>query len=41
MCIRDSYRTVAEALQESYPESPYLQSLQAEIARIDVYKRQI
>ena len=29
------YRTVAEALQESYPESPYLQSLQAEIARMD------
>ena len=29
------YRTVAEALQESYPESPYLQSLLAEIARMD------
>lgn len=29
------YRTVADALEESYPESPYLQSLQAEIARMD------
>lgn len=29
------YRTVAEALEKSYPESPYLQSLLAEIARMD------
>lgn len=29
------YRTVAEALAERYPESPYLQSLRAEIARMD------
>ena len=29
------YRTVADALEESYPESPYLQSLLAEIARMD------
>ncbi len=29
------YRTVAEALEQSYPESPYLQSLMAEIARMD------
>lgn len=29
------YRTVAEALEETYPESPYLQSLLAEIARMD------
>ena len=29
------YRTVAEALETSYPESPYLQSLLAEIARMD------
>lgn len=29
------YRTVAEALEERYPESPYLQSLLAEIARMD------
>lgn len=29
------YRTVAEALQERYPDSPYLQSLLAEIARMD------
>lgn len=29
------FRTVAEALAERYPESPYLQSLQAEIARMD------
>ena len=29
------YRTVAEALEESYPESPYLQSLLAEITRMD------
>ena len=28
------YRTVAEALQESYPASPYLQSLPAELARM-------
>ncbi len=29
------FRTVAEALRESYPESPYLPALQAEIARMD------
>lgn len=29
------FRTVAEALAERYPQSPYLQSLQAEIARMD------
>lgn len=29
------YRTVAEALEKSYPESPYLQSLLAEITRMD------
>ena len=29
------YRTVAEAIEQSYPESPYLQSLLAEIARMD------
>ena len=29
------YRTVAEALEKSYPESPYLQSLLAEISRMD------
>ena len=29
------YRTVAEALQETYPDSPYLQPLLAEIARMD------
>ena len=29
------FRTVAEALAESYPESPYLQSLQSDIARMD------
>lgn len=29
------FRTVAEALEQSYPESPYLQSLLAEIARMD------
>lgn len=29
------YRTVAEALEKTYPESPYLQSLLAEIARMD------
>ncbi|MCM1300401.1 MAG: AhpC/TSA family protein [Alistipes senegalensis] len=29
------YRTVAEALEQSYPESPYLQSLLAEITRMD------
>lgn len=29
------YRTVAEALEETYPESPYLQPLLAEIARMD------
>ena len=29
------YRTVAEAIEQTYPESPYLQSLQAEIARMD------
>lgn len=29
------FRTVAEALEESYPESPYLQPLLAEIARMD------
>lgn len=29
------YRTVAEALEERYPESPYLQTLQAEIASMD------
>ena len=28
------YRTVAEALEETYPESPYLQSLLAEIAQV-------
>lgn len=29
------FRTVAEALEQSYPESPYLQALLAEIARMD------
>ena len=29
------YRTVAEALEQSHPESPYLQSLLAEITRMD------
>lgn len=29
------FRTVAEALEQTYPESPYLQSLLAEIARMD------
>ena len=29
------FRTVAEALEKSYPDSPYLQSLLAEIARMD------
>lgn len=29
------YREVADALQEKYPESPYLQSLRGEIARMD------
>ncbi len=29
------FRTVAEALKESYPESPYLQTLTGEIARMD------
>lgn len=29
------YRTVAEAIEQSYPESPYLQALLAEIARMD------
>lgn len=29
------YRTVAEAVEQRYPESPYLQSLLAEIARMD------
>ena len=29
------YRTVAEAIEESYPESPYLQPLLGEIARMD------
>lgn len=29
------FRTVAEALEKSYPDSPYLQSLTAEIARMD------
>lgn len=29
------YRTVAEAIAERYPESPYLQSLLAEISRMD------
>lgn len=29
------FRTVAEALEKSYPESPYLQSLLGEIARMD------
>ena len=29
------YRTVAEALEKSYPQSPYLQSLLAEIVRMD------
>ncbi len=29
------YRTVAEAIEKSYPESPYLQSLIAEITRMD------
>lgn len=31
------FRTVAEAIAQSYPESPYLQSLQAEIARMDAH----
>lgn len=29
------YRTVAEAIEQSYPESPYLQSLLADINRMD------
>ncbi|MEG1700638.1 MAG: TlpA disulfide reductase family protein [Alistipes sp.] len=29
------FRTVAEAIEKSYPESPYLQSLLGEIARMD------
>lgn len=29
------YRTVAEAIEKSYPESPYLAALNAEIARMD------
>lgn len=29
------YRTVAEALEKSYPDSPYLQSLMGEISRMD------
>lgn len=29
------YRTVAEALERTYPQSPYLQSLLAEVARFD------
>lgn len=29
------FRTVAEALEQSYPQSPYLQSLLGEIARMD------
>ena len=29
------YRTVAEALEKSYPDSPYLQTLLAEITRMD------
>ncbi len=29
------YRTVAEAIEQTYPESPYLQSLMGEIARMD------
>lgn len=29
------FRTVAEAIEQSYPESPYLQSLLGEIARMD------
>ena len=29
------YRTVAEALEQSHPDSPYLQSLLAEISRMD------
>lgn len=29
------YRTVAEALEQTYPDSPYLQALLAEIARMD------
>ncbi len=29
------YRTVAEAVEQQYPDSPYLQSLLAEIARMD------
>lgn len=29
------YRTVAEAVEQSYPQSPYLQSLLADIARMD------
>lgn len=29
------YRTVAEAIEKTYPESPYLASLNAEIARMD------
>ena len=31
----DYYRTVAEAIEQTYPESPYLQSLMGEIARMD------
>lgn len=34
------FRTVAEALEKSYPDSPYLQSLLAEIARIADYAGQ-
>ena len=29
------YRTVADALEERYPQSPYLASLHAEISRLD------
>ena len=29
------YRQVAEAVEQKYPESPYVQSLQAEVARMD------
>lgn len=31
------YRTVAEALQESYPESPYIKSIQADINQFELY----
>ncbi|MFI3279038.1 MAG: TlpA disulfide reductase family protein [Rikenellaceae bacterium] len=31
------YRTVAEALEESYPESPYIKSIQADINQFELY----